>query len=193
MKYLPILFLLLFSCQTAEDVYVPKPRGYSRITLPEHEYVALDGKYPYQFKVSKHAQVMPDPHYLAQEHWIEVKYPQWGAEIDISYKGILNRPDSLAGFIATSHKLTRKHSVKATKIEEYNSRGGLNKEFPAVIFELEGEVPSYFHWYAHDSTQHFVRAALYFNSADNSDSLRPIIDYLKYDMVQMLNTLEFKK
>jgi gliding motility-associated lipoprotein GldD len=193
MKIYALLLLLLVAACGAEEVYVPKPKGYQRIELPEHAYQTLPANFPYNFEYSKHAQMASDPHFMAEEFWIELKYPQFKAEIDISYKPIRNRPDSLVGFIATSHKLTRKHSVKASKIEEYEATGGANRQYAAVVFELEGEVPSYFHWYAHDTNQHFVRTALYFESAESADSLKPIIDYLKLDMIHMLNTLSFPK
>ncbi len=193
MRYAIIFTLLfLFSCQ--EEVYLPKPRGFHRIELPAHKYAPLASKNsPYQFEVSDLAKVKKDPHFLAQEHWIEIEYPEFDAQIDISYKKILNRADSLSGFVATSHKLTRKHSVRASKIEEFATIGGKEQNLPAVVFELEGEVPSYFHWYAHDSTNHFVRAALYFERAESADSLKPVIEYLKVDMMHLLNTLEFEQ
>lgn len=172
---------------------MPKPKGYHRLTIPTHEYQQLQGDYPYTFEVSKHSQVQPDKHFLAQPSWIEIKYPQFGAEIDISYKAIQHQIDSLNGFIATSHKLTRKHSVKASSIEEYQAKGGKSGKEHAMVFELTGEVPSHFHFYAHDSTENFLRAALYLNTAEKNDSLQPIIEYLKYDMMHMLNTLEWKK
>ena len=195
MKYLPVFFTLftalLFSCEK-EANYLPKPKGYHRIDLPKHEYQALDRDAPYSFEYSKHTKVIKDPHFLAQDHWIEVKYPELGAEIDISYKPIRNNADSLRGFVNTSHKLTRKHGVRATKIDEYKTTGGKQREYDAVVFELEGDVPSYFHWYAHDSTKNFIRAALYFDTAEKGDSLKPVIEYIKLDMMHMLNTLELK-
>ena len=201
--YLNLLALLLLagllhSCGEEEEVYLPKPKGFHRIELPPHEYDPLrqkvgDQSFPYQFDVSRHSKIIDDPHFLSQDYWIEIEYPDFNAEIDISYKPIMNRPDSLQGYLATSHKLTRKHSVRASKIEEFATVAGKNKDLPAVVFELEGEVPSYFHWYAHDSTQHFVRAALYFDQAEKADSLKPIIEYLKVDMMKMLNTLELEK
>lgn len=193
LKFLPlILLILLVSCQQ-EETYLPKPRGYFRIELPAHEYQALNKKAPYNFEHSIHTKIINDPHFLAQEYWIEMKYPQFDAEVDISYKPIRQSMDSLIGYVNTSHKLTRKHGVRATKIDEYKTTAGRDKSYDAVVFELEGDVPSYFHWYAHDSTNHFVRAALYFNTAEKGDSLKPIIEYIKLDMMHMLNTLEFKE
>jgi hypothetical protein len=38
-----------------------------------------------------------------------------------------------------------------------------------------------------------LRGALYFNTALKSDSLAPVIEYLKKDVIHLLNTLEWKK
>ena len=196
MKYISLFLLtslLVISCTRNEQSYLPKPKGYHRIELPEHEYQELGGNYPYTFQVSKHTKVEQDTHFLARPSWIEIKYPAFDAEIDISYKAINNSLDSLNGYIATSHKLTRKHSVKASSIEEVQVKGGKDQQAHAMVFELAGDVPSQFHFYAHDSTENFLRAALYFNMSEKNDSLAPIIEYIKLDMLHMLNTLEWKK
>jgi len=54
---------------------------------------------------------------------------------------------------------------------------------------LSGEVPSQFQFHITDSTQHFLRGALYFRTATKNDSLAPVIEYVKKDIVHLLNTL----
>jgi hypothetical protein len=49
--------ILLSSCQPE---YLPKPLGYNRLLLPEHEYVSLPDTLPYTFKYSKHAMLLAD-------------------------------------------------------------------------------------------------------------------------------------
>ena len=44
----------------------------------------------------------------------------------------------------------------------------------ASVAELEGEVPTQFQFYTSDSTHHFFRGALYFNTAMKNDSLAPV-------------------
>jgi len=56
---------------------------------------------------------------------------------------------------------------------------------------LEGEVPSQFQFHVSDSTQHFMRGALYFKTATQNDSLAPVIDYLKRDIIHLLSTLRW--
>jgi gliding motility-associated lipoprotein GldD len=63
----------------------------------------------------------------------------------------------------------------------------------AVIAEIEGEVPSQFQFTMTDSTKNFLRGALYFNTKVNNDSLRPAIDYMKKEMMHIVNTLHWKK
>jgi gliding motility-associated lipoprotein GldD len=187
-----ILFISFLSCKKEQETFMPKPKGYHYISLPEHSYKQLEGDYPYTFQVSEQAVVEKDKHFLAQPSWIEIKYPQFGAEIDISYKVIGNNPDSLAGFIATSHKLSYKHRTNATRIDEYEASAGLDQKTHAMVFELEGEIPSPLHFYAHDIGNNFLRAALYLDTSHKNDSLQPIIEYLKVDMIHVMNTLEWK-
>jgi hypothetical protein len=44
-----------------------------------------------------------------------------------------------------------------------------------------------------DSTNHFLRGALYFNFSPNNDSLRPVIEHLEADIQQLIESLEWKE
>ncbi|MBB3699613.1 gliding motility lipoprotein GldD [Flammeovirga yaeyamensis] len=194
---LPILFIsLFFSCGSSDSTaYLPKPRGYHRLEMPDHSYQkdafkdkAFKG-YPYTFEVAKNAEIVPDESFMSEPYWIEVQYPEFKATVDISYKKLANY-DSLVGYTNTSNVLTFKHNVRATAIDEYTTR--TNKGYTAVLYEIEGDVPSQFQFFVTDSTEHFFRAALYFPSSTQNDSLAPVIDYVKEDMMHMLNTLEWQ-
>jgi hypothetical protein len=43
-----------------------------------------------------------------------------------------------------------------------------------------------------DSVNHFLRGALYFNVLPNADSLAPVQNYLREDVLRMLKSLEWK-
>jgi gliding motility-associated lipoprotein GldD len=60
-----------------------------------------------------------------------------------------------------------------------------------VIAEIEGEVPSQFQFTMTDSSNNFLRGALYFDTKVQNDSLQPAIDYVKKDLMHMINTLEW--
>ena len=183
---LTFVTLLILSC--SKD-YVPKPLGYNRIILPEHSYQLLPDTFPYRFEYSSHAQLLKDSSWLAEPYWIDLYYPEIGASITISYKLVYDNTDTLNGLLTDAYRLTAKHQIKAYAIEEsiLKTPNGIT----AVVSELQGQVPSQFQFYLTDSTQHFLRGALYFNTGSKNDSLAPSIEYVKIDIVHMLNSLNW--
>jgi gliding motility-associated lipoprotein GldD len=182
---LPMLFLL--SC--SED-YLPKPKGYNKIDLPEHRYQLLTEDHPYVFEYSKDAVIKKDVSKIAEEHWIDVYYPNFDAYIQLTYKKISGNSKNFNEHIDDSHKLAGKHNVKAYSIEEGQIL--TPKGYAATVFELSGEVPSQFQFYVTDSTNHFLRGAIYFKTAIKNDSLAPVIEFMKYDAMHLVNTLDWK-
>jgi gliding motility-associated lipoprotein GldD len=170
--------------------YTPKPKGYNRIDLPEQTYQTLQEDHPYTFEYSSHAKIRPDSSMIAQPHWINILYPQLGANVQLTYKDINNNQQMLNDLVEDARKLTSKHQIKAYAIEETEVR--VPSGDVAAVFELEGEVPSQFQFYLTDSTKHFLRGALYFRTATQNDSLAPVIDFIKKDIIHMLNTLKWK-
>jgi gliding motility-associated lipoprotein GldD len=97
----------------------------------------------------------------------------------------------LNDLVEDARKLTGKHQIKAYAIEEAEIKTPTGDV--ASVFELEGEVPSQFQFYVTDSTKHFLRGALYFRTATQNDSLAPVIEFVKKDIVHLLNTLKWQK
>jgi len=187
----PLLLLILFLALLASctDDYVPKPKGFNRIELPAPSYTSLSDGYPYQFEHSEHAQIMKDTSRFAEPYWINIHYPSMTANIQLTYKPIHRDPKLLEAYLSDSYKLTAKHQVKAYSIDEAILK--TPHGHTAVITELEGEVPSQFQFFITDSVNHFLRGALYFRTATKNDSLAPVIDYIKSDMVHLINTLQW--
>ena len=185
---LSVLFaLLLSSC--AED-YLPKPKGYNRIDLPEHKYQPLQEKHPYWFEYSAYAKILPDSSLIAEPHWMDLYYPAFKANVQITYKDLSKNPGAFEKLNNDARKLTSKHQIKAYAIEEAQVKtpNGLT----ASVFELEGEVPSQFQFFVTDTTDHFFRGALYFRTATANDSLAPVIEFIKVDIMHLLNSLKFE-
>jgi len=190
------LFLLLILLGTVlacaeEEGYTPKRKGYNRIDMPEHAYVLLQEPHPYVFEHSQSARILKDTFGIAEPDWIHIYYPSLRANVQLTYKDIQNNPKRLSEMINDAHRLTSKHQIKADAIEERTLRTASGKT--AALFELSGEVPSQFQFYITDSTRHFLRGALYFPTATKNDSLAPIIDYIKQDMIHLLNTTRWKE
>lgn len=186
--YVMILFALCLSCKSD---YMPKPIGYNRIVLPANEFVSLPDTFPYQFELSRHAKILKDSSWIAEPYWIDLYYPDFEASIQISYKVIDHKEELLREYLATAYKLTSKHQVKAYAIDEAIMRTQLGKT--AVIAQLKGEVPSQFQFFSTDSVNHFIRGALYFNTATQNDSLAPVIEFIRKDIFHLLNTLQWQE
>lgn len=189
--FLAGIFLGMVASACHETAYIPKPKGYNRIELPDHQYRVIDDSYPYQFEYSQHAQLKPDTSWMSEPYWIHLIYQDFGADVQLTYKDLNQNEQKLRELLEDSYKLTSKHQVKAYAIDE--SILTTPKGHTAVVTELSGEVPSQFQFFTTDSSRHFLRGALYFPTATKNDSLQPIIDFIKVDIIHMLNTLEWKE
>lgn len=182
------LFVASFILPSCQQEYLPKPLGYNRLILPEHEYVKLPDTLPYTFEYSRHSLLLADTSRIRENFWIEIYYPELQSNVHITYKAVQNTK-LLKEFLDDSYTLTAKHQIKAYAINEVITKTPSGKT--AVIAELEGEVPSQFQFTITDSSRNFLRGALYFNTKVANDSLAPAIEYMKKDIMQMINTLEW--
>ena len=189
---LSIACCLLLSCGKKGDNqdFMPKPKGYNRIDLPMTSYRQMTENHPFSFQYSNNAVLKPDTVRWAEPHWMYVYYPKFKAMIQLTYKPLNGDKAKLAKLIDDAYKLAAKHNAKAYSIQDLVLKTPSGKT--AMLMELEGEVPTYLQFYTTDSTQHYLRGALYFNTSLKSDSLAPVIEYLKKDVIKLLNTLEWK-
>lgn len=185
---LTIFFLVLLLASSCSSDYTPKPRGYFRIDLPDHEYRQFDTTFPYSFEYPIYAAIYPDTSGLAEPYWINISYPAYNAQLHISYKEI---HDNLVKYLEDSHTLVNKHIPKANAITQQqfmNKEGGVY----GLTFSIRGtEAASPYQFYLTDSLSRFVRGALYFNIVPNNDSLAPVIDFLKQDIDHMISTFRW--
>lgn len=183
------LVFILLSATCSED-YLPKPKGFNRIDLPVADYQSLVDTFPYSFQYSKYANVSRDTFHLAGRYWINLNYSDYAATVQLTYKNLRSPSNDINLLLDDAYELSARHNIKAYSIQE--SILSIKNGQKASVIELEGEVPSQFQFFTTDTTNHFLRGALYFNVADKNDSLAPIIEFIKADVVQMLNTLEWK-
>ncbi len=184
------LATLLLGCRSD---YSPKPRAYFRIDLPVREYQPLIGDYPYSFEYPVYARIN---RYQGQwkntdtaDYWINVELPQFKSRLHLTYKTIKN---NLVNLIEDAHAYAYKHSVKADAIIQSEFINHDSKVY-CVLFDIKGNTASSVQFYATDSTDHFLRGALYFDCEPNKDSLAPVKEFLRVDIVKMIESLNWKK
>ena len=185
-----LLVTFVFGLTSCNRDYLPKPLGYNRLILPEPAYRPLPDSLPYTFEYSKHAKLLDDSSRISERFWIEIYYPELKANVHVTYKRLNKSEKLLKELVDDSYTLTAKHQIKAYSIDEAITKTPSGKT--AVIAELQGEVPSQFQFTVTDSTKNFLRGALYFNTQIANDSLAPAIEYMKKDIMHMINTLEWK-
>ncbi len=133
---------------------------------------------------------MRDTSWIRDKHWVEIYYPTLNATIHVTYKSIGNSEKLLKEYLEDAYVLTAKHQIKAYSIDESIVKTPSGKT--AIIAELDGEVPSQFQFTVTDSSEHFLRGAVYFNVNVQNDSLRPAIEFVKRDAMRLINTLEWR-
>ena len=179
------LFILLSSCQ---EKYTPKPYGYFRIDFPEKQWCTLPDTLPYHFQMSTQARLEADRDKDAEPGWVNLFYPCYNAKIHLSYKPI-TADTSFFHFIEDCHRMAYTHTIKAESInEKYFQKDNLF----GLIYYIEGNTASSTQFFVTDSTRHFLRGALYFNQHPDKDSLAPVINYLREDIIKLIETTQFK-
>ena len=190
MKTLKIftVFLLLTSCGQ-EQITIPKPPTYLRLNLPNHKYVQFSDNCPYSFDVSTLFKVEK-----VKEKGLETchKDIQLGSLNGIIHFSYIDMVEPLSKYVNYSNDKVDEHKIKATSIEDVKILRPKDRVF-GTFFELKGDVATPFQFYLTDSLSRFVSGVVYFNSVPNYDSLRPSIEYLKVDLMRMVNTFKWKK
>ena len=181
-----VVLLVMSACTKGT---VPKPYGYFRISVPDTVYVPFEAqypRYPYSFALSANAQVQPR---ADEPYWINIYYPAFDATIHCSYKPVQRNLRELTN---DALEFVYRNASFATSIPE---RGYEHPEADVygVLFDLEGNTASSCQFFVTDSTRHFFRASVYCNCPPNADSLAPVYNYLRTDIVKMVETFEWRR
>lgn len=184
-----ISIMVFASCGDDEDeVFIPKPKGFPRIYFPEKSYRMYDSLCPYSFEIPTYSFINNDKHKGADPCWININFPKYNAQIHLSYKSVTNNLDT---FLSDSRDFAIKHQIKATGLDETIIIRDSSKVY-GLVYDIGGNTASNVQFYLTDSTHHFMRGALYFNVVPNIDSLKIVVDYLRKDIIHMIQTFEWK-
>ena len=181
-----ILMVMSFIC--CKRHYTPKPAGYLRIDLPEKAYREYDSTCPFSFEYPVYGKIIVDTSRIAEPCWINIEFPRFGGKIHLSYKTV-NK--NLNTYIEDSRTLAYKHTVKADAITETLYSSDERKVY-GLLYEIKGDAASNVQFWVTDSSRHFLRGSLYFNVQPNADSLAPVINFVRDDIIHLVETLKWK-
>jgi gliding motility-associated lipoprotein GldD len=185
---LTLVTVVLFACK---EKYTPKPREFFRIDFPEKSYHPLQDGFPYRFDIPDYAKIVAYSENPAQPYWINISVPANKAEIHLSYYQLSNQKTPgrqlLNKFMEETRSLAYKHTIKADAIQEqvFMNRG---RNVYGLIYRIEGNAASPMQFFLTDSTNHFLRGALYIREVPNIDSIKPVIDFLEPDIIRLIET-----
>jgi gliding motility-associated lipoprotein GldD len=188
-----LLTVGLFFTIACNSPFAPKTKGYSLITFPEKKYQSFElPGYPYTFEYPVYAQINNKVNYFGDntqtKDWININFPQNEATIYVSYRNI--RPYQLDTLIKDAYTFANNHNSKASVIEDsvFTTDSGVH----GVFFHIGGNVATSYQFFLTDSTRHFFRGALYFDTTPNEDSLAPVNAFLFNDLKHLVNTFRWK-
>lgn len=186
-KVILCLLLCLFVLIACKQRYVPKPRGYYRISIPDTSYQAFPyPNYPYSFDLSSNAVAKP----LNEEpYWMDIVYPDFDVRIHCSYKTIEGNLRELSD---DAQSFVYKHAGMADAIPEQGFENP-ERQVYGVLYALEGNTASPYQFYLTDSLHHFFRGAVYFNCVPQQDSLSPVVNYLEKDVRRIVESFSWQR
>ena len=179
--------VVLVSCTKTNT---PKPYGYYRITVPDTAYTDFEAQYPsypYTFALSQNAIVKPRLD-AEEPYWINLFYPALDATIHCSYKPVHHNLRELTN---DALEFVYRNASFANAIPEQDYTHPEAHVY-GVLFDLEGNTASSCQFFITDSTNHFFRASVYCNCPPNADSLAPVYEYLRTDVLRMVESFEWK-
>ncbi len=197
LKKLSLLFATLFFFTVAceEPVYAPKPRAFPKVEYPERAYQQFgEGYCDFTFEYPTYAKIIQETTYFdekpASDCWFDIYLPAFDSRIHCSYYPV-TKENNFEKLKSDAFNLAGKHNIKANYIDELPIKK--NDGTTGFAFDIDGPVASPFQFFLTDSTQqHFMRGALYFRTQARPDSLAPVYEFIKKDVMQLINTFEWE-
>jgi gliding motility-associated lipoprotein GldD len=195
-KIVAAVFVALMFLSCRPEAYTPKPRGYARTEFPDRAYQQFDtAGFPYSFEYPVYGRVVIDTLFFGKKpdnpFWMNIDFPSIGGTIYVSYKPV-TPTEGLGKLIEDAHEMSfTAHSKRADYIAEQPFHFPERKVY-GILYDVGGNAATAYQFIATDSTKNFIRGALYFNVSPNADSLRPANEFLRTDIIHLLETLKWK-
>lgn len=186
-REIPLLILCALFFASCNE-YTPKPAGYARIDRFENKLdtfscFGVSFLYPVSVKI----------HEVSDEDktgsWFNLYYPEYDATIFCTYLPI--DQISLGKILDESYQLAYSHVAKADGIQQTQYTNPLQLT-SGILYDIKGAVASPVQFYITDSISNFLRGSLYFNNEVKPDSVAPVVQYIREDIINMMETLKWK-
>ena len=187
-NYICVIFIVLFGC---ENYFLPKQSAYLRLDYPKPEYKLINDKdFPFFFEANTRLSEISDIDINLRSIDFIINYNQLNAQINFQYKNV-NSSEKLKAYILDLKSTIETHSMMANsvKIKDYSLK---EKNIFGRIFDLSGNVASPYQFYLTDSINNIISGLVYFNIKPNYDSILPAINYIKNDIIHLIESFDWK-
>ncbi len=192
--FLFLCLLLIQSCG-GEQALTPKPRAYPKIEYPERRYQLFDqAACSFEFEYPTYARIVKNPNFLLEDEvdsacWFDLYYPSFNGRLHCTYYEIEGQ-NSFDQLKKDVFKMSDFHNVRANYIDELAvSRQEANVE--GLLFAIDGPAATPFQFFLSDKEDHFFRGALYFDTQVRPDSIAPIYEFVREDILKMIESFEW--
>jgi gliding motility-associated lipoprotein GldD len=181
--------MALFFFFLNESPITPKPRGYFRIDLAEKTYRDYQAICPFTIPIPQYAEIELFKDRMSDDScWFNVHFPQYNARLHCTYLSAKGRLDAL---VRDAYEFAAKHELMASGMKRTLVEDNSRKVY-GIVYDIEGEAACNLQFFLTDSIDHFMRASLYFSNSPNTDSIAPVLQYLRADVFQMIKSLQWQ-
>lgn len=191
-----LLLCFLFTACGDDSIPLPKPRSYPKVEYPEQAYERTTTSYcNFSFEKPVSATIIRENLFFDRvppdSCWFDLRLAEsLNGSVHFSYYP-LNGYKDFEALRDEAFKLVGVHNERASDIEEivlHRDEAGVH----GIAFDIAGPAASPFQFFLTDSTDNFIRGALYFDAKVNPDSLQPVIEYAKEDIFRLVETFEWE-
>ncbi|MBT8219467.1 MAG: hypothetical protein KJP00_06570 [Bacteroidia bacterium] len=189
-----LLFGSIFIISCSDTLQVPKPRTYPKIEFPNKSYLIFDAPFcDFKFEYPAYSKVIRDTLFFGEapldDCWFDIYFEKFNGNIHCTYYPFSSETELLK-LVSDEFKMADKHQVRADYIDEMkiSKPNGTT----GMIFEIEGATASNLQFYLTDTQKHFLRGALYFQTQARPDSIAPVYDFIKEDIIKLIDSFEWK-
>lgn len=190
---LTLVALLWYSC--SDPVFTPKPRSYPKVDFPKKAFQPFTEDFcNFTFEYPVYTEIQQDTNFFEEmpphDCWFDLFYPSFDGRVHFTYVDLRQPENNLEKLRQESFNMADWHNKRANFIDELliQTANGVS----GIAFDIDGPAASPFQFFLTDSTQNFVRGALYFNTHVEADSLAPVIDFVREDILHLIETFEWK-
>lgn len=178
-----LLLLVMIACS-----FPSKKKLVAKVEFPKAVYASSTDSLPFAFDLSNQAKLTWQKNKQG-EYFCNVDYPFLNARLYCTYHEIT--PDKFRNFAEESRKMAYQHTSVATGIKEKAYANDLAHRY-GILYDIQGNVATPLQVALTDSSHYFFNASLYFNTTVNSDSIAPTVNYIRQDIIRLMETFVIK-